>query len=40
MVAMKKATDNAKEMLESLYLTYNKIRQEKITEEILDITRK
>jgi F-type H+-transporting ATPase subunit gamma len=40
MVAMKKAADNAKEMLESLYLTYNKIRQEKITEEILDITRK
>jgi len=39
MVAMKKAADNATEILSSLYLTYNKIRQEKITEEILDILR-
>lgn len=39
MVAMKKAQDNANEMLTKLYLLYNKARQENITNEILDITR-
>lgn len=37
MVAMKNATDNAKEIIKELQLEYNKIRQEKITNEILDI---
>ncbi|HKC14649.1 MAG TPA: ATP synthase F1 subunit gamma [Patescibacteria group bacterium] len=37
MIAMKNATDNAKEMIEELKLEYNKGRQEKITNEILDI---
>ncbi len=37
MVAMKNATDNAKEIIKELKLEYNKIRQEKITNEILDI---
>lgn len=37
MVAMQNATDNATEIVESLQLEYNKGRQEKITNEILDI---
>ncbi len=37
MVAMKAATDNAKQLVEDLRLTYNKARQAAITGEILDI---
>jgi len=37
MVAMRNATDNAKEMIEDLTLMLNKARQELITEELLDI---
>jgi F-type H+-transporting ATPase subunit gamma len=37
MVAMRSATDNAKEIIEELTLTYNKVRQEMITKELLDI---
>ncbi|MCB0079119.1 MAG: ATP synthase F1 subunit gamma [Anaerolineales bacterium] len=37
MVAMRAATDNAKELAEDLRLTYNKARQAAITNEILDI---
>lgn len=37
MVAMQNATDNALEIVEDLTLEYNKGRQEKITNEILDI---
>lgn len=37
MVAMQNATDNASEIVENLKLEYNKGRQEKITNEILDI---
>lgn len=37
MIAMKNATDNAKEIVDELKLEYNKGRQEKITNEILDI---
>ncbi|HYN88170.1 MAG TPA: ATP synthase F1 subunit gamma [Ardenticatenaceae bacterium] len=37
MVAMRSATENAKELVEDLTLTYNKARQEAITKEILDI---
>lgn len=37
MVAMKNATDNAKELMTELTLVYNKIRQEKITTEIADM---
>lgn len=37
MTAMHKATDNAKEMLRDLRLTYNKARQAAITKEILEI---
>ena len=37
MIAMKNATDNANEIVEELKLEYNKGRQEKITNEILDI---
>lgn len=37
MVAMRNATENAKELVEDLTLTYNKARQEAITKEILDI---
>jgi len=37
MVAMRNATDNAKELVEELTLTYNKARQEAITKELLDI---
>lgn len=38
MLAMQNATDNAKEIIEDLKLLYNKSRQEKITNEILDIS--
>ena len=38
MVAMKNATDNAKELIKDLTLHYNKIRQENITTELLEIT--
>jgi F-type H+-transporting ATPase subunit gamma len=37
MVAMKNATDNAVEIEQELTLTYNKARQEQITNELLDI---
>jgi len=37
MIAMKNATDNAIEIIGELKLEYNKSRQEKITNEILDI---
>ncbi|MBI2765490.1 MAG: ATP synthase F1 subunit gamma [Chloroflexi bacterium] len=37
MVAMKNATDNAQEITRELTLTYNKLRQEQITKELLDI---
>ncbi|MCH8008411.1 MAG: ATP synthase F1 subunit gamma [Chloroflexi bacterium] len=37
MVAMRNATDAAKEMIDDLTLTYNKARQEQITKELLDI---
>ncbi len=37
MVAMQNATDNASEIVQDLQLEYNKGRQEKITNEILDI---
>jgi F-type H+-transporting ATPase subunit gamma len=38
MVAMRSATDNANEMMSDLTLAYNKVRQETITSELLDIT--
>lgn len=38
MVAMRNATDSAKELIEDLTLMYNKARQEMITRELLDIT--
>jgi len=37
MVSMRNATENAKDMISSLTLTYNKVRQEMITKEILDL---
>jgi F-type H+-transporting ATPase subunit gamma len=37
MVAMKNATDNAKELVDDLTLTYNKARQSAITDQILEI---
>ena len=37
MVAMQNATDNAKDMIEDLKLTMNKIRQETITKELLEV---
>ena len=37
MVAMKNATDNAKELIKDLTLEYNKARQASITNEILEI---
>ena len=36
-VAMQTATDNGEEILQGLTLEYNKGRQQKITEELLDI---
>lgn len=38
MVAMRNASDNAKELIDDLILTLNKVRQETITREICDIT--
>ena len=38
MIAMKNATDNAKELVEDLKLTYNQTRQAAITTELLEIT--
>lgn len=38
MIAMQNATSNAKDVILELRLEYNKSRQEKITNEILDIT--
>ena len=38
MVAMKSATDNAKEIVKDLTLEYNKERQANITKELLEIT--
>ena len=37
MVAMRSATETANDMVEDLTLTYNKVRQESITKELLDI---
>ncbi|ASD62097.1 ATP synthase F1 subunit gamma [Bdellovibrio bacteriovorus] len=37
MSAMENATNNAKEMINKLTLTYNKLRQEKITTELIEI---
>jgi len=37
MVAMRSATDNANELIDSLTLLMNKVRQEAITKELLDI---
>ena len=37
MVAMSSATDNANEMIQSLVLLMNKVRQASITTELLDI---
>lgn len=37
MLAMNQATENSEELLQSLQLKYNKIRQENITKDILDI---
>lgn len=38
MIAMKNASDNAKELVKELSLVYNKSRQESITNEILEIS--
>ena len=38
MVAMKNATDNAKQLIKDLTLEYNKLRQSNITKELLEIT--
>jgi F-type H+-transporting ATPase subunit gamma len=38
MVAMRNATDSAKDLIDGLTLMYNKARQESITNELLDIT--
>ena len=37
MVAMRNATDAAREMIDTLTLVYNKARQEQVTKELLDI---
>ena len=36
-MAMQSANDNAKKLLESLQLEFNKLRQQGITTELLDI---
>ena len=36
-MAMQSANDNAKKLLEQLQLEYNKLRQQAITSELLDI---
>lgn len=38
MIAMKNATDNAKELVQDLTLSYNQTRQDAITRELLEIT--
>lgn len=38
MVAMRNATENARDLIDELTLMYNKARQESITKELLDIT--
>ncbi len=38
MVSMKAATENAEDLIKDLNLQYNKLRQEKITSELLDIS--
>ena len=38
MVAMKNATDNAKQLIKDLTLEYNKMRQANITKELLEIS--
>lgn len=38
MVAMRSATDAAKEMVSDLTLTYNQLRQQKITQEIAELS--
>lgn len=38
MMAMDKATNNAQEIIDEMTLVYNKVRQEKITRELLEIT--
>ena len=37
MVAMRNATDNANDLVESLSLTYNKVRQANITNQVTEI---
>ncbi|MDP3878765.1 MAG: ATP synthase F1 subunit gamma [Dehalococcoidales bacterium] len=37
MVAMRNATDSARDLIDDLTLMYNKVRQESITKELLDI---
>src|SRR5512138_805829 len=37
MIAMRNATDNAKELVTALQLSYNKVRQQASTNDILDI---
>ena len=37
MVAMRNATENANDLLKDLTMSYNKLRQQSITEEMLDI---
>jgi F-type H+-transporting ATPase subunit gamma len=37
MVAMRNATENAKELVQTLTLTYNKVRQASITREVTEI---
>ena len=37
MVSMKNATDNAEQMIRELTLEYNKLRQGRITQELLEI---
>jgi len=37
MIAMRNATDNAKELVGALQMAYNKVRQQGITNDILDI---
>lgn len=39
MIAMQNATDNAQDVISQLSLVYNKARQERITNEILDVAR-
>jgi F-type H+-transporting ATPase subunit gamma len=38
MVAMKNASDNARDLISSLTLDYNQARQSAVTSELLDVT--